>query len=86
MSTNVPQITIIKIDLFQISKKKLEIFSGIECILYLDAFYFLLKNGIIILILLIVGFGLGYYLDKIKEYNHQVIVAPNFKSTDYSVF
>jgi hypothetical protein len=27
---------------------------------------------------------LGYYLDKNqKEYNHQIIVAPNFKSTDY---
>jgi hypothetical protein len=25
----------------------------------------------------------GYYLDKIKRPNHQVIVAPNFKSADY---
>jgi hypothetical protein len=34
--------------------------------------------------LLIIGFGLGYYLDKNqKKYDHQIIVAPNFKSTDY---
>jgi hypothetical protein len=55
---------------FKSQKKNRKSFSGIECIYILDAFYFIKKNGIIILILLIVGFGLGYYLDKkSKEYN-----------------
>jgi hypothetical protein len=34
--------------------------------------------------LLIVGFGLGLFLDKTqKKFDHQIIVTPNFKSADY---
>jgi uncharacterized membrane protein len=84
MSTNVPQNNDNQeIDLFQISKKIGNLFQELNAFIF-RCIHFFIKNGIIILILLIVGFGLGYYLDKNqKEYNHQVIVAPNFKSTDY---
>ncbi|WP_339919265.1 hypothetical protein [uncultured Flavobacterium sp.] len=84
MSTNVPQNNDNQeIDLFQISKKIGNLFQELNVFIF-RCIHFFIKNGIIILILLIVGFGLGYYLDKNqKDYNHQVIVAPNFKSTDY---
>lgn len=84
MSTNVPQNNDNQeIDLFQISKKIGNLFQELNAFIF-RCIHFFIKNGIIILILLVVGFGLGYYLDKNqKEYNHQVIVAPNFKSTDY---
>jgi uncharacterized membrane protein len=84
MSTNVPQNREDQeIDLFLILKKIGNFPQWISTMLF-KSIQFFIKNGIIILILLIVGFGLGYYLDKNqKEYNHQIIVAPNFKSTDY---
>jgi uncharacterized membrane protein len=84
MSTNVPQNQEDQeIDLFLILKKIGNFPQWISTMLF-KSIQFFIKNGIIILILLIVGFGLGYYLDKNqKEYNHQIIVAPNFKSTDY---
>jgi lipoprotein signal peptidase len=45
-----------------------------------------LKRNIIVLVglLLIIGGGLGYFLDKnFKSYDHQIMVMPNFESTDY---
>src|SRR5690606_23744407 len=45
---------------------------------------FFVRNWIIILILILTGFGLGILLDKTqKSYEHQIIVTPNFGSTDY---
>jgi uncharacterized membrane protein len=84
MSTNVPQNQDDQeIDLFLILKKIGSFPQWISAMLF-KSIQFFIKNGIIILILLIVGFGLGYYLDKNqKKYDHQIIVAPNFKSTDY---
>lgn len=72
-----------EIDLSQISKKigdKVQsfidwLFSGI---------LFIRKNIVIIGILFVVGAGLGFLLDvKTKTYNHEIIVLPNFGSTDY---
>ena len=84
MSTNVPQNhENQEIDLFQISKKIGNLFQELNAFIF-RCIHFFIKNGVLILILLIVGFGLGYYLDKNqKKYDHQIIVAPNFKSTDY---
>jgi hypothetical protein len=31
----------------------------------------------------IIGIGLGFYLDKTQKKFDQIIVTPNFKSTDY---
>lgn len=72
-----------EIDLFQISKKIGSFFNGIKTWLF-QAIQFFIRNRIIISILLIIGTGLGVYLDQTqKDYEHQIIVEPNFKSTDY---
>jgi uncharacterized membrane protein affecting hemolysin expression len=44
---------------------------------------FVLRNIVIFAILLVVGVGLGYYLDKKKIYQNEIIVTPNFNSVDY---
>jgi hypothetical protein len=45
---------------------------------------FFIKKAIVIIVLVIIGIGLGFYLDKTqKKFDHQIIVTPNFKSTDY---
>jgi len=84
MSTKVPHNSEDQeIDLSQISKKintffesgKTSVFNGIQ---------FFVRNWIIVLILIVAGFGLGVFLDKTqKSYEHQIIVTPNFGSTDY---
>ena len=72
-----------EIDLSQISKKIKSFFQGINTFLF-KCIQFFFKNGIVISILLIVGVGAGFYLDKTqKTYDHQIIVSPNFGSTDY---
>lgn len=51
------------------------IFKGIQ---------FVFKNIVILILLLVIGFGFGIFLDqKYKTYNSEIIVAPNFGSTDY---
>ncbi len=72
-----------EIDLGQVFNKIVALFQrGIDSIF--DLFLFLKKNILILGILLISGIVLGYFLDKNnKSYNHQVIVIPNFGSTDY---
>lgn len=56
--------------------------KGIDSIF--DLFLFFKKNAIILLVLLISGIVFGYFLDKNnKSYNHEIIVIPNFGSTDY---
>ena len=45
---------------------------------------FIKRNIIVLTALFIVGAVIGFYLDKkIKSYNNQIIVSPNFGSTDY---
>lgn len=72
-----------EIDLGQLSKKigeKVQLFID----WMFDGFLFIIRNKFIIGGLFILGAGLGFYMDKtIKEYDHQVIVTPNFGSTDY---
>lgn len=72
-----------EIDLSQISKKIESFFQGINTFLF-NCIQFFVKNGIVISVLFLVGVGIGFYLDKTqKTYNHQIIVTPNFGSTDY---
>lgn len=83
MSTNTSSNQDQEIDLTQISKKIEEFFQGIKASIF-KSIQFFIKNGVIISVLLLLGFGIGIYLDKtIKTYNHQIIVNPNFGSTDY---
>ncbi|MBF4515310.1 hypothetical protein IRZ71_03105 [Flavobacterium sp. ANB] len=84
MSTKVPQNnTDQEIDLAQISKKISAFLDRINSFIF-RGIQFFVKNWIIVLILIIAGFALGIFLDKTqKKYQHQIIVAPNFGSTDY---
>lgn len=84
MSTNVPQNqNSQEIDLFKVFKKIGNLFQWINRMLFLSI-RFLVKNAIILFALILLGFGLGLYLDKTnQQYDHQIIVAPNFKATDY---
>ena len=72
-----------EIDLLEISKKIGGFFQRINTLLF-KCILFFVKNAIIIFILLIVGVGLGFYLDdNQKSYDSQIIVTPNFGSADY---
>lgn len=84
MSTKVPQNKENEeIDLFQISKKIGDFFENIKTRVF-NGIQFFVKNWIVVLLLIGVGFGAGLYLDKNKtSYSHQIIVTPNFGSTDY---
>jgi hypothetical protein len=45
---------------------------------------FFVKNAIVLAVLLLLGFGIGMYLDiNQKVYDSRIIVAPNFESSDY---
>jgi hypothetical protein len=72
-----------EIDLSQISKKIGVFFESISIKIF-RGLLFIKKNIIIIGILFFMGIILGNYLDKkIKEFDNEIIVAPNFGSTDY---
>jgi hypothetical protein len=72
-----------EIDLSIISKGIGNFFQGISRSLF-NGIQFIIKHFVIITILFVLGVGIGLYLDKTqKTYNHQIIVTPNFGSTDY---
>ena len=69
-----------EIDLLLISKKINNLFQRFNTFLF-RCIHFFVRNWMIILILAVVGIGLGVFLDqKQKNYDHQIIVAPNFGS------
>jgi uncharacterized membrane protein len=84
MSTNVPHNQENQeIDLFQVFKSVGRFFEKINAGIF-RCIQFFVKNAIVIIVLMIVGIGLGFYLDKTqKKFDHQIIVTPNFKSADY---
>ena len=83
MSTNNSNNQDQEIDLSLISKKIGSFFDGISASIFRGILFFK-KNILIIAILFILGAGLGYYLDKTSNtYDHEIIVTPNFGSTDY---
>ena len=72
-----------EIDLGQISQNLKNFSQRLNTTLF-KCIQFFIRNIFISLVLLIFGFGIGIYLDKkIKTYDHQIIVTPNFGSTDY---
>lgn len=72
-----------EIDLGQLFGKIGNFFSSITTSIF-KGILFIQKNIIILIALVVVGSGLGYYLDsETKVYNHEVIVSPNFGSVDY---
>jgi hypothetical protein len=84
MSANVPHNQDDQeIDLSQISKKIGEFFEGVSRLIF-NAIQFFINKRKMIIILLSAGIGIGVFLDYIeKNYNSQIIVTPNFDSTDY---
>ncbi|WP_035676753.1 hypothetical protein [Flavobacterium limnosediminis] len=72
-----------EIDLGQLSKKIGDKIQSLIDWLF-DGILFIRRNIIVIGILFVLGAGLGFYMDKnTKVYDHEVIVTPNFGSTDY---
>ena len=72
-----------EIDLSQVSKRIGKAFEDFSTWIF-RGFLFIKRNVIILAVLFIIGAGLGYYLDKsTKVYDHQIIVSPNFGSTEY---
>lgn len=52
--------------------------------MFFNIIQFVLRNIIIIIALIVIGIGLGTYLDiENKTYTHKIIVMPNFKSVNY---
>jgi hypothetical protein len=79
MSTNSQEQ---EIDLSQIGKSISKVFQkGINrCF---DLLFFIQKKLIIVFVLLVIGGGLGFYLDKEPNYTSDVVVIPNFGSNEY---
>ncbi len=72
-----------EIDLSVISNKIGNLFQDMNTAIF-KFMQFILKNIVILGILFVIGFGLGMYSDKTnKIYDHEIIVEPNFGSTDY---
>lgn len=83
MSQNTNNLDNQEIDLSMISKKITGFFDGIAFSIF-KGILFLKRNLIILGILVVIGVGIGLYLDKTnKSYDSEIIVKPNFGSTDY---
>lgn len=81
MSTNDNQDQ--EIDLGQISKKVGEFFEGISTKIF-KGILFIKMNFILFISLFVIGIVLGFLLDSTtKVYDNQVIVTPNFGTTEY---
>lgn len=71
-----------EIDLSMISRGIGNFFQSINRLIF-GSIQFVVRHIVVIGILFIIGVGLGIYLDQQKNYEHQIIVQPNFGSTDY---
>ena len=72
-----------EIDLSAISKKIGSFFEEISTKIFKSILFFK-KNIVVISILLLSGLALGIYLDIVKKtYLNEIIVTPNYGSTDY---
>ena len=72
-----------EIDLSIISRSIRNLFSSISSFIY-NCLQFFIRNIIIIILLVIVGVALGYFLKSgDKKYEHSITVTPNFGSVEY---
>ncbi|RZJ71957.1 hypothetical protein [Flavobacterium sp.] len=72
-----------ELDLNALKEKMNNALEGLNTRLFLMLQFFI-KNIIVIIVLLVIGVGLGIYLDRTqKTYNHEITVQPNFGSVDY---
>ncbi|WP_426483426.1 hypothetical protein [Flavobacterium sp. 2] len=83
MSTKVPQNTDQEIDIFQLSKSIGGFFDRVSRSIF-RTIQFFIRKWITVLILIVLGVALGFYLDSNKKtFKNEVVVAPNFESVDY---
>jgi hypothetical protein len=83
MSQNSTNLDNQEIDLSMISNKIKGFYDGIGTTIF-RGIQFFKRNLLLTGILVVVGFGLGIYLDSNNEtYDSKIIVKPNFGSTDY---
>ncbi|OYQ33323.1 hypothetical protein CHU92_13100 [Flavobacterium cyanobacteriorum] len=72
-----------EIDLLQVKEKLKGSFSKMSDNIF-KALFFIRRNLAVILLIIAAGAVIGYFVDKkVKIYNHQIIVMPNFGSVDY---
>jgi hypothetical protein len=72
-----------EIDLLTVFSRIGDFFEWINTLLF-RIIRFFIKNAIVVAVLVIVGVGLGKYLDSThKVYDNRIIVSPNFESSDY---
>lgn len=72
-----------EIDLGQLFSKIGNVYQNILNKIF-DTILFIKRNLVVLLVLLVVGFAVGLFLDKTsKSYDHEIIVSPNFGSVDY---
>ncbi|MNJ86844.1 hypothetical protein D3C87_43500 [compost metagenome] len=72
-----------EIDLSQVSRKLGQAYENFLSWIF-RGFLFIKRNIIFIAILFIIGAGLGFYLDRnVKIYDSEIIIIPNFGSTEY---
>ncbi|MGB3452317.1 MAG: hypothetical protein WBA59_00665 [Moheibacter sp.] len=83
MAENSEKSTSQEIDLFSIMKRIGNSFDRLGLSIY-RFINFLIRNILIILGLIVVGFVIGYFIDNNKEpkYSHKIVVAPNFGSLE----
>jgi hypothetical protein len=73
-----------EVDLSEISKKIGQSYENFLSWIF-GGFLFVKRNLIILIVLLVIGVGLGIYLDETSEtYDNEIIIAPNFNSTQYA--
>lgn len=79
MSTNSQEQ---EIDLSQIGKSISKGFQKAvnKCF---DLLFFIQNKFLIVFVLLVIGGGLGFYLDKEPNYTNDIVVIPNFGSNEY---
>jgi hypothetical protein len=84
MSINVPNNREDQeVDLLLVFNKIGDFFEWINTLLF-RIIRFFIKNAILVVVLILVGFGVGKYLQKSNNsYDQKIIVVPNFKSTEY---
>lgn len=72
-----------EVDLSIITKKIGSFFDGISATIF-KGILFVKKKMIVFISLFVIGVVLGYFMDaSTNTYNHEIIVTPNFVSTDY---
>jgi hypothetical protein len=72
-----------EIDLLTVFSRIGDFFDWINTLLF-RIIRFFVKNAIVVAVLIVLGFGVGFFLEKVNSsYEQKIIVTPNFKSTDY---